>query len=158
MAATTTSGNDGMGEAKRKNQQQQQAARALRDRVKAGAFGAPGQVREVCFVVDKSAPGRETLALLRTLPEFAALAPRLDDEALRVWDLAAVFPYALIGQGGEWPDGRSFVAATLDKLTQDVLPRALRQFKGPSPSIGCVVGVDPAVQAEVQAVVDRFQS
>lgn len=145
-----------MGEAKRKNQQQQQIAGGLRERVKAGAFGAPGQVREVCFIVDKSPRGRETVALLRTMPEFASLAPRLEDEALRVWDLAAVFPFALIGKGGEWPDGRSFVAATLDKLTQDVLPRALRQLKGPAKAIGCVVGVDPALQGEVQAVVDRF--
>ena len=54
-----------MGEAKRKNKQAKQVEEGLRGRVRAGEFGKPGALDDVCVVLDKSQRAADTLKALR---------------------------------------------------------------------------------------------
>ncbi|MCM5680771.1 hypothetical protein M8A51_14700 [Schlegelella sp. S2-27] len=139
-----------MGEAKRKNVQLKQVQADLQRRLDAGEFGNPCSC--YCIVLDKSARGRETLQALRGLTgRLVGLGELLDAEPMQLWEASPLFRFVALAGGDGKPHERSFVAADLDRLLADALPRALRRAARHAGPAGTVIGVDTDAEAAVKA-------
>jgi hypothetical protein len=145
-----------MGEAKRRNKQGRQLEQQLLERIAAGEFGTPGEPLRYCVVVDKSARGKDLLLTLRAMPAFAELQPVLDDPAFELWDASPLFQFAVLRSGTGRPHERVTVAAHLDKLLADALPRVLKAQRATPGTLGLLVGVnaesEPAVLQRAEAL------
>lgn len=145
-----------MGEAKRRNKQGKQLEQQLQERIAAGEFGPPGQPLRYCLVVDKSPRGKDLLLTLRAMPAFAELLPVLDDPAFELWDASPLFQFAVLRSGAARPHERLVVAANVDKLLGDALPRVLRQQRATPGTLGLLVGTgadhEPAVLQRAAAL------
>lgn len=139
-----------MGEAKRKNAHIKAVQDDLRRRLDAGEFGQPAA--RYCIVVDKSPRGRELLQAVRAASEhFAGLGDLLSSEAMQLWEASALFRFAVLCGGDGKPHERTFVAADVERLLGEALPRALRRASRDGGAPGVVAGVDSDCSAAVQA-------
>ncbi|WP_119157052.1 hypothetical protein [Caldimonas tepidiphila] len=144
-----------MGEAKRRNAQARQAGDVLRRRIAAGEFGPAGQAPNYCCVLDKSARGRDMLATLRGMDEFADVRPLLENESFQFWEASSLFRFVVLCGGQGRPAERVFVAADLERLAGEALPRAAKRLAGGA--FGFVLAVADEVQAEVEAAAGRLR-
>lgn len=115
-----------MGEAKRRGQQARQTGAALRARIEAGDFGSDRPATGWLFVIDRSPRGLELLRVLGTMSEFEGLRTLLAGEAVRLWEVSPLFPYLVLRGGPGTPAQRVALAAGLDRLCTDALPKAQR--------------------------------
>lgn len=140
-----------MGEAKRRKAQGREVADELGRRVLAGEFGAAGAGERYLMVLDKSPRGREMLAALRGAPAFVGLPALFEAEPFRLWEVSALFDFLVLTSGDGAPAQRSFVAAGIERLLQDAVPRARRRLGTAGAPAGVVLGLDEAVRAKVLA-------
>lgn len=139
-----------MGEAKRRKTEGQAFAERLATRRAAGDFGSPQAAQRYCIVLDKSAAGATALAALRATPLLDGLEALLATDALRFWQASPLFAYAVLCGGSGPAEPRCLLAADLAKLTERVLPQALRRFGADAP------GLALAVDAATAAALARF--
>lgn len=145
-----------MGEAKRRQTQGRQLADELRNRVRAGEFGPASAGHRYLIVLDKSPNGREMLAALRGSSVLEGLPALFEAEPFRLWEVSALFDFLVLTSGDGAPAQRSFVAAGIERLLQDVLPRARRRLGAGGSPAGLVFGLDEAVRGKVlAALADR---
>lgn len=141
-----------MGEAKRKNAQLKQVQADLLRRIEAGEFGDRAHAARYCLVLDKSPAGRAALQALQAVaPRFAGLGELLAAEPMQLWEVSPLFRFVVLTGGEGKPHERSFVAADLDRLLADALPRALRRAARDAGPAGVVVGLDADCEDEVKA-------
>ncbi|MBA3596261.1 MAG: hypothetical protein H0W40_02650 [Methylibium sp.] len=146
-----------MGEAKRRQAQGQQLAGELGRRLRAGEFGPVGTARLYLIVLDKSPNGRETLATLRSTAGLEGLPALFDAEPFRLWEASALFEFLVLIGGDGTPEQRSLVAAGVERLVQDVLPRAWRRLGAADGSVGLVCGLEEAVRGAVLTALQRLR-
>lgn len=146
-----------MGEAKRRNAQAKQVGEGLKRRIAAGEFGPAGRASSYCCVLDKSARGRDMLATLRAMGGFEGLQPLLENEAFQFWEASPLFRFIVLCGGEARPVERIFVAADLERLSGEVLPRVRRRFAAPGAPFGAVVAVADEVQDAVHKAVAGTQ-
>lgn len=145
-----------MGEAKRRNKQGKQLGQQLQERIAAGEFGPPGQPLRYCMVVDKSSRARDLVQTLEAMPAFADLMPVLQDLAFDLWEASSLFEFAVLRSGAGRPHERLAVAANIDKLLGDALPRVLKLQRATPGTLGLLVGTsaehEPAILQRAEAL------
>lgn len=144
-----------MGEAKRRNKQGKQVEEVLLQRIQAGEFGAQGQPLSYCVVLDKSPRGKDMLQTLRAMPAFGDLLALLQDEALELWEASPLFRFIVLCAGSGKPNTRIFVAADIDKLTREALPRGLRSQKAAGTRPGLVIAVSDEFEGAIQRAAEH---
>ena len=145
-----------MGEAKRRQAQGRQLAEELARRIRAGEFGPAGAGPRYLVVLDKSPSGREMLSALRGAAGFEGLPALFEAEPFRLWEVSAIFDFLVLTSGGGTPAERSFLAAGIDRLLQDVLPSARRRLGAVASPAGLVFGLREGVRGTVlAALADR---
>ena len=112
-----------MGEAKRRKYQSQQQGQVYDQRLDAGDFGEKGQLQNWVLVFDKSSAAQTCLNALKTIPAFKPVFDIMLGEAFQVWNVSPLFQYVIVCSGEGSKDARTFVAANLDILKQQVLPK-----------------------------------
>ena len=112
-----------MGEAKRRGQLGRVVAAGLRERVQAGDFGPTDAAQGYLFVFDKSPAGRQLLSVLRTMTQdFTGLSALLECEALRLWEVSPLFPWAVLYRSASRSE--ALLASRPERLLTESLPRA----------------------------------
>ncbi|HSV68699.1 MAG TPA: hypothetical protein VLI72_01195 [Methylibium sp.] len=144
-----------MGEAKRRGQQARQAGDALRARIAAGDFGSDRPATGWLVVLDRSPRGLELLRVLAGLSEFEGLRTMLVGEAARLWDVSPLFPYLVLRGGPGSPAQRTALAASLERLTGDALPKAVRALAGER--WGAELALAPQAEAAVKAAIEQLR-
>jgi hypothetical protein len=139
-----------MGEAKRRGQQARQTGDLLRARIAAGEFGSERPATGWLIVVDRSPRGLELLRVLATMSELEGLRAMLAGEAVRLWEVSPLFPYLLLRGGPGAPIQRVALAASLERLCGDALPKALRALG--SDRWGAELALAPEAEAAVRGV------
>lgn len=112
-----------MGEAKRRGQLGRVVAAGLRERVQAGDFGPTDAAQCYLFVLDKSPVGRQLLSVLRSMTQqFTGLSALLEGEAMRLWEVSPLFPWAVLYRSASRPE--ALLASSPERLLTESLPRA----------------------------------
>lgn len=138
-----------MGEAKRRGQQARQTGDALRARMAAGEFGNERPATGWLIVLDRSPRGLELLRVLATISEFEGLRAMLAGEAVRLWEVSPLFPYLVLRGGPGSPVQRVALAASLERLCAETLPKALRALA--SERWGAELALAPEAEATVRS-------
>lgn len=146
-----------MGEAKRRSQLGRTATERLRQRAQDGAFGVPGAARGYLFVLDKSALGQQGLAVLKSAAgEFGGLTTLLESEAVRMWQLSSLFPFAVLHGGVAGSAPRALLATGLERLLSDTLPRAAASLDAAAGPWAWELGLEAAAEAAVRPALERL--
>ncbi len=145
-----------MGEAKRRGQQARQVGDALRARIAAGEFGAERPVTGWLFVIDRSPRGLELLRLLGTMSEFEGLRTLVAGEAVRLWEVSPLFAYLVLRGGPGSPAQRVALAANLDRLCADMLPKAVRALA--AERWGAELALAPQAESAVRAALGTLRA
>jgi len=147
-----------MGEAKRRGQLGRLAAEHLRQRQRAGDFGAPGSAGAYLFVLDKSPAGQELLAVLRAVAaDFPGLSEALEGETFRLWSMSAVFPFVVLHGGEGSASQRTQLAGSLTRLLDEGLPRAVRWLRPAGGRWSAVAALAEPAHSAVGAALERLR-
>jgi hypothetical protein len=138
-----------MGEAKRRGQQGRLVATGLRERVLAGDFGPTDVAQGYLFVFDKSPVGRQLLSVLRTMPQdFTGLSALLEGEALRLWEVSPLFPWAVLYRSASRAE--ALLASSPERLLTESLPRAATSLSSAQARWAWEAGLEGSADASVR--------
>lgn len=145
-----------MGEAKRRGQQARQAGDALRARIEAGEFGSDRPATGWLFAIDRSPRGLELLRVLGTMSEFEGLRTLLAGEAVRLWEVSPLFPYLVLRGGAGSAAQRTLLAASVEKLCADALPRTVRALASERWGVELALAAQP--EAAARRAIERLRA
>jgi hypothetical protein len=138
-----------MGEARRRGQVGRMVAAGLRERVLAGDFGPTDVEQGYLFVFDKSPIGRQLLSVLRTMSQdFTGLSALLEVEALRLWEVSPLFPWAVLYRSPSRSE--VLLASRPERLLTDSLPRAAVSLSAARARWAWEAGLDGSADSAVR--------